>query len=143
MNDNRIDTAGFEILMKRVADAWAACDNGAAARCFTEYAVYMEPPDRQLFRGREQLAAYFSPLQRGTFLDFHGIWFDESSQTGAAEFTFGMEGAERADHGVVVVTVAGERIATWREYHRPGPASFERFISTDAKTWEWHIGNYP
>ena len=59
------------------------------------------------------------------------------------EFSFGVAGSARADHGVVVIRLAGDRIAEWREYQRPGPASFGDFVSTAGKKWEWHRGNYP
>ena len=103
----------------------------------------MEPPDRQLFVGREQLRSYFSPLTPGTYLDIHSTWFDESSQTGAFEFTFGERGADTADHGVVIVSLAGNLIKSWREYHRKGPSSFYRFVGVDDTQWRWHAGNYP
>ena len=138
-----IDRADFESLLQRVAASWSACDAVAAADCFTADAVYMEPPDRQLFRGREELLSYFSPLRPGTYLEFHGIWFDVQSQTGAAEFSFGMVGDEQADHGVVALRIEERRIASWREYVRPGPAGFDRFVATTGKTFRWHAGNYP
>ena len=84
-----------------------------------------------------------APLEPGTYLDLHGVWFDEASQSGIAEFSFGVRGRDAADHGVVVAGVRDGRIAWWREYHRPGPAGFDRFISTEDKTWDWHAGNYP
>lgn len=133
----------FELLLQRLADSWAQLDTTAAAGCFTEDAVYMEPPDVQLFVGRDELTAYFSPLEEGTYLDFHGIWFDQPSQTGAAEFSFGVRAAEIADHGVVVVALRDDLIASWREYPRTGPASFSAFTSTTGKKWTWCADNYP
>lgn len=138
-----IDYAGFAALLGRLAVAWEAQDAEAAADCFTEEAVYMEPPDQQLFRGRSELTAYFSPLKPGTFLEFQGIWFDVGSQRGAAEFSFGVRGAELADHGVAIVQVEDGLIASWREYHVKGPVDFAAFVAADGKQWEWHIGNYP
>jgi len=137
------DRLEFELLLRRLADSWAELDTTAAARCFTVDAVYMEPPDVQLFVGRDELTAYFSPLTEGTYLDFHGIWFDEPTQTGAAEFSFGVRGADTADHGVVVVGLTGELIASWREYPRNGPATFSSFTATLGKKWQWNFGNYP
>ena len=133
----------FETLMRRLAAAWERLDAEAAADCFTDDAVYMEPPDKQLFQGRQELLAYFSPLEEGTYLDFHGVWFDEESRTGVVEFTFGVRDREAADHGVVVVAVDNNKIASWREYLTTGPARFDRFVSTRGKQWEWHAGNYP
>ena len=138
-----LDAAGFGDLFGRLAAAWAALDAEAAADCFTDDAIYMEPPDVQLFQGRDQLLAYFSPLTEGTYLRADGLWFDEESQAGAVEFTFGMAGAATADHGVVVIGLVDGKIASWREYHRKGPADFDEFISAEGKEWTWHIGNYP
>lgn len=138
-----LDSSGFVKLVSQLAAAWAACDATAAAACFTNDAVYMEPPDRQLFTGHGELVAYFSPLESGTYLNVHDSWFDEESQTGAFEFSFGLRGSDSADHGVATVAVEGGKIARWREYHRKGPAGFDRFTSVEGKMWEWHIGNYP
>lgn len=143
MPPDRLTHTGFDALLERLAAAWGALDAVAAADCFTDDAVYMEPPDVQLFRGREELLAYFSPLVPGTYLTVHRVWFNEDSQSGVAEFTFGVEGKMSADHGVVVVDLADGKIASWREYPRKGPADFAHFTAADSKTWQWHIGNYP
>lgn len=137
------DRIAFESLLARVSASWEACDAAAASRCFAQDAVYMEPPDRQLFIGREQLLSYFSPLVPGTYLDIHAVWFDEATQTGAFEFTFGDRSADAADHGVVVVALTDDLISSWREYHRKGLSSFDHFIAVEGKNWEWHAGNYP
>lgn len=138
-----MDRNGFRALIGRLADAWARQDATAAAACFRGDAVYMEPPDAQLFVGRDQLTAYFSPLDPGTYLDVHMAWFDEESATGAVEFSFGVRETGRADHGVAVISVVDDLISEWREYHVSGPESFSDFTSVADKTWQWHIGNYP
>lgn len=143
MADTHLDHQGFDALLQRLAAAWAACDHAAAAACFTTDAIYMEPPDRQLFCGRAELTAYFSPLRPGTYLHINGSWFDHSKQTGCCEFSFGEHGRATADHGVAVVAVNGGLIVSWREYHREGPAAFDEFISPDGTDWTWHIGTYP
>jgi hypothetical protein len=141
--DRALDGEEFRALLERLAAAWAATDADRAAACFTAEATYMEPPDRQMFRGRDELMAYFSPLQQGTYLDIHANWFDPQGQSGAFEFSFGMRGAITADHGVVVVQLRDGLIDAWREYHRAGPAAFDEFIDSTGKVWEWHAGNYP
>lgn len=138
-----VDGEAFRALLERLATAWAVADADSAVACFTAEATYMEPPDRQIFRGRDELKAYFSPLQQGTYLDFHAIWFDAHRQSGAFEFSFGVRGAATADHGVVVVHLRDGLVDAWREYHRPGPAAFDEFIEPSGKVWEWHAGNYP
>jgi ketosteroid isomerase-like protein len=132
----------FRELMERLARAWSTQDTDLGLSCFTEDAVYMEPPDIQLYVGHEQLRPYFAALTTET-MRFHTLAFDEASQRGAGEYTFGSESAAQRDHGVAVVEVADGRIAVWREYQRKGPASYADFSAVDGKTWQWHIGNYP
>ncbi len=143
MSAHDLNSTEAEELLNRLSTAWSDCDAAAAADCFTSEAVYMEPPDRQLFTGRDQLTAYFSPLEPGTYLDVQEFWFDKRSQTGAMEFTFGTIGADSADHGVVVLAFRQRKISSWREYLPKGPSAFSEFTSVEGKPWEWHIGNYP
>jgi hypothetical protein len=138
-----VDRAQFAELMRRVAAAWAAQDTGTAVSCFTPDAIYLQPPDIQLFAGHEQLAAYFGALPPGMHLDLHHTWFDALDQHGCVEFTFRREGATTADHGTIVVELRDGLIARWREYVQPGPASFAEFAAVNGKQWRWHIGNYP
>ena len=138
-----LTAAGFRALLQRLARAWSEQDTDAALSCFTEDAIYMEPPDEQLFQGHGELRPYFAALEPGTFMTFHQIWFDEARQTGAGEFSFGAAGKPEADHGVAVVEVRNGRIAFWREYFEKGPAEFETFLSREEKNWKWTIRNYP
>jgi uncharacterized protein (TIGR02246 family) len=131
----------FRALLQQLADSWAALDGDRAAELFAEDAVYMQPPEEQLFVGRDQLRAYFGPLDAGTYLRLDNVWFDDTTQRGACEFTFGVKGQEPADHGVAIVDVAGGRIRAWREYLVKGPADQGRFLAIDGKDWRWHIGN--
>jgi ketosteroid isomerase-like protein len=139
----RLDTQGFQALMEQLAHAWNQQDTESALACFTPDATYIEPPDIQFYDGHEQLRPYFAALKPGTFMRFHNLWFDESKQVGAGEYSFGMAGKGTADHGVVIVELRDGRIAFWREYQRKGPSVFQDFIGTEGKTWQWHIGNYP
>ena len=52
-------TQQFEILMQALADGWNQGNAQKAADCFTENAVYSEPPDKQLYRGRAALFKFF------------------------------------------------------------------------------------
>lgn len=129
--------------MQQLARAWSEQNTHMALDCFTEDAVYIEPPDIQFYQGHEQLRPYFAALQPGTSMQFHHLWFDEQNQTGAGEYSFGMQDQATADHGVVVVELRDGRIAFWREYQRQGPPAFKDFTATDGKSWRWHSGNYP
>lgn len=134
---------GFRALLQRLETAWTTQDTELALSCFAENASYTEPPDIQLYTGHEQLRPYFAALTHGTFMHFHTVAFDEQSQRGFGEYSFGHERSETADHGVAVVEVVDDRIGVWREYQRKGPSAFGDFVALDGKSWEWHIGNYP
>jgi ketosteroid isomerase-like protein len=140
---SHLNAQEFHILMEQLARAWSQQDTESALACFTQDAVYIEPPDIQFYQGHEQLRPYFAVLEPDTFLHFHHLWFDEPKQVGAGEFSFGRTGKPTADHGIVVVELRAGKIAFWREYQRKGPAVFQDFIGTAGKTWQWHIGNYP
>lgn len=129
--------------MEQLATAWTTQDTDLGLVCFTEDAVYMEPPDVQFYRGHEQLRPYFAALKPGMFMKWHSLMFDEATQTGAGEYTFGMTDQPQADHGVAVVTIEQGVIAFWREYQRKGPQPFTQFLAVEGKIWQWHIGNYP
>ena len=97
----------------------------------------MQPPDQQLYRGTAELEKLFAGLRSGTFMTFHHLAFDPRTQVGFGEFSFGREGAARADHGVAVVTLREGRISSWREYFEEGPASFADFVKVEGKAWKW------
>ncbi len=133
----------FDQLMNKLAVAWSEQDTDDALACFTEDAVYMEPPDVQFYHGHEQLRPYFAALEPGMYLAFHNLCFNELTQVGMAEFTFGRIGRDTADVGVIVITVENGKIKNWREYLRKGPADFKQFVAYEGKEFQWHIGNYP
>ena len=93
--DDQFRAADFHQLLQALADAWARNDAQAAADLFQEDACYMEPPAEQLFVGRDQLRAYFSPLAAGTYLDIHHAWYDDVSGLGSVEFTSASRGNPR------------------------------------------------
>ena len=127
----------FRTLMTTLADAWSSQDTSRALECFTTDAVYTQPPDQQLYRGASELARLFDAIEPGTRMAFHHLALDPSRQIGFGEFTFGRPDADSAVHGVVVVTLEGGRIATWREYFESGPASFDAFVAIEDKDWKW------
>jgi ketosteroid isomerase-like protein len=121
----------FEDLLEIIAAAWARGDARLAADCFAEDAVYSEPPDRQLYRGRAELFDFFggnetSPPQMQ--MTWHNVVFDEELQIGAGEYTF--EGRNRY-HGAVLVRVADGQIANWREYQRRSDLTWDEFVGVN------------
>jgi len=143
MTSELVGARAFAELLSEVASGWEAGDPERALGVFTKDAVYIEPPDRQLFQGREELRPYFGAVSPLTRMTWQGIWFDEGSQTGAGEFSFWREGRARATHGVAVITLRAGRIALWREYQRTGPANFKDFCAAGGKAFRWHGANYP
>jgi hypothetical protein len=141
--EKHLTAAAFREMMNRLADSWSQQNTDQALACFTEDAIYMEPPDIQFYKGHSQLRPYFAALKPGTFMRFHNLWFDEARQIGAGEYSFGEVNEPTADHGVVVIELRDGRIAFWREYQQKGPTSFERFLDTKDKRWRWTIENYP
>ena len=119
----------FRQLLQRVADGWNEGDAAKAVGCFTEDAVYIEPPDRQVYRGRATLFEFFGgdkkpePPMRMTW---HHMGFNAGEQIGFGEYTFQMN---RRYHGVVVVRVRGGKISNWREYQYESALSWEDFTA--------------
>jgi len=67
--------AEFEALLRSLARAWSEQNTPAALACYTPDALYMQPPDRQLYRGRDDLRVLFDGLRVGTQTQFHNIAF--------------------------------------------------------------------
>jgi hypothetical protein len=126
--DRRLDDAGFVALMNEVAAGWSANDARRAAEAFHPDAIYSEPPDKQLYRGRETLFRFFGGpagrKQRMT-MTWHHLSFDEASQVGAGEFTFAWEGGQV--HGMVSIRVRDGLIGNWREYFYESPLTWQAF----------------
>jgi ketosteroid isomerase-like protein len=123
-----LTTLEFRRLLQRVADSWNVGDARRAAECFAEDAVYSEPPDTQLYRGRAELYRFFGgdetpdpPMQ----MAWHYIVFDEDAQVGAGEYTFQ---AENRYHGAVFVRVRDGLIRNWREYQYRSDLDWEAFV---------------
>ena len=138
-----LQASEFVTLMEQLTRAWNQQDTELGLGCFCHDAVYMEPPDIQLYLGHAQFRPYFAALRSGTLMHWHHLMFDQANQVGMGEYSFGVADQPSADHGVAVVELRQGRIAIWREYQRKGPSSFSEFLSTQGKAWQWHIGNYP
>lgn len=124
---DRITAAEFQALLRTVSDGWNEGNARKAADCFTEDAVYSEPPRRQFYRGRAALYEFFGGAQKPDppmRMTWHHLLFDEKTQVGSGEYTFQMNNRY---HGVVMVRIRGGKIANWREYQYQSPLSFEEF----------------
>jgi ketosteroid isomerase-like protein len=118
----------FRTLMETVAAGWNAGDARRAADCFTEDAVYSEPPRKQFYRGRVALFEFFGGKEKPEppmRMLWHHLAFDEAAQIGFGEYTFEMN---KRYHGIVVVRIRDGRIANWREYQYQSPLDWEQFV---------------
>jgi hypothetical protein len=117
----------FRALLDTVARGWNGGDADLSASCFAEAAVYLEPPDRQLYRGRTALRQFFADSiqpARPDRMRWHVIAFDASRQIGIAEYTYR---GRRNYHGAAVVRLDGGLIGSWREYQYGSELSWEDF----------------
>lgn len=115
----------FRRLLQTVADGWNEGDAPLAAGSFTKDAVYIEPPDRQRYVGRQALEDFFG---RGLKMSmtWHRVAFDEDDQAGFGEYTFSLIGRV-TKHGIVTVEVEDDLITSWREYQYDSELTFEEF----------------
>ena len=121
-------TAEFRAVMNTLAEAWNAGDARRAAECFTEDAVYIEPPDKQIYRGRNALYRFFGgdAGRAGQMtMQWHHLALDEESQIGFGEFSFTYGSTV---HGVAVVRLREGKIANWREYWYESDLPWDQFI---------------
>jgi hypothetical protein len=119
----------FGHLMQTVADGWNEGNAHKAADCFSEDAIYIEPPEKQLYHGRAELYEFFGG-NNGTDMPMKMTWhhlaFNEENQVGRGEYTFQMHGRY---HGIVVVKIEAGLIKQWREYQYRSELSWEEFTS--------------
>lgn len=117
----------FQDLMQTVSDGWNEGNARKAADCFSMDAIYVEPPDSQLYHGRGELCEFFGG-DKGTDIPMHMTWhhiaFNEEQQVGFGEYTFEMHGRY---HGIVVVKIDSGLIKHWREYQYRNELNWEAF----------------
>lgn len=109
-------TAGIRRTSSTLADSWNQGNAEQAVCCFTQDALYTEPPDKQNYAGRDALYQFFGGAngRAGEMnMVWHHIIFDETGQIGAGEFTFTYGDTV---HGVTMIKVRDGLISNWREY---------------------------
>lgn len=124
----KITSDEFSNLLKTIAEAWKQGDARKAADCYTEDAIYTEPPDKQVYIGRKALYEFFGGNQNPPppmKMTWHHLAFDEEEQIGFAEYTF--EGNNRY-HGIVIVMIRAGKISNWREYQYKSTLEWEAFL---------------
>lgn len=122
----------FIQLLQRLADGWNNGDAQQASECFTQDALYTEPPDKQYYSGRDALYKFFGGAngRAGEMnMVWHHILFDEENQIGAGEFTFTYGDTV---HGITMIKVRDGLISNWREYWYASPLSWEAFTEKNS-----------
>ena len=121
----------FERLMQTIAAGWNEGDARKAANCFSEDVIYIEPPEKQLYRGWQELYKFFGG-DRGADIPMKMTWhhlaFNEQEQIGFGEYTFEMHGRY---HGIVVARIEDNLIKQWREYQYQTELGWEEFTSNN------------
>jgi hypothetical protein len=128
-----LSASEFEGLLQRLANAWNSGNTRAAADCFSEDAVYVEPPQKQVYRGRQALYRFFGgEAGRPGAMDmtWRNVVFDAGKQRGMGEFTF-RYGTQV--HGVAVISVRDGLIAQWREYWYASEQPFDEFVAPGSR----------
>ncbi|MDN5211895.1 nuclear transport factor 2 family protein [Fulvivirgaceae bacterium BMA12] len=128
-----LNSKQFRQLLWRVAEGWNNGDARAAADCFTKDAVYIEPPDQQLYQGRDELFEFFGGTEGRADpmnMTWHHLIFDEEQQIGTGEYTFVYKG--RLSHGIVIVHLSKGKIRRWREYQYRSTTKWADFIGQSA-----------
>lgn len=126
----------FDELMQTIASGWNTKNPKIAVACFTNDAIYIEPPNKQLIRGHEELYQYFGgDLGVEMKLTWQNLFFNEEKQSGAGEYTFEMNGI--IHHGVALVDMEDGKIKMWREYDVPGNLSYEEFLKIEGKDFQF------
>lgn len=123
----RIDSHAFAHLMQTVADGWNEGDARKAADCYSQNATYTEPPDKQVYEGRNALYNFFGADKKPNppmKMVWHHLAFNEEDQIGFGEYTFEMN---HRYHGIVVVKIENGKIANWREYQYPSTLPWDQF----------------
>ncbi len=126
----------FENLLQTVATGWNTKDARMAVECFSDNAIYLEPPDKQLVKGKDELYQYFGGESGADMkLTWHNLFFNQEKQSGVGEYTFEMN--DVIHHGVAIVEIEDEKINFWREYDIPGTLTYEDFIKTEGKDFRF------
>ena len=96
--------------MRIVAEGWNEGNARKASDCFTEDAVYLEPPNRQLYVGRRAIYDFFgrpTKPQPPMRMEWHHLAFKEREQVGYGEYTFQMNHS-----GIVTVLIQNGKLAS-------------------------------
>lgn len=127
-SDNLDARNNFKKLMLNIAESWNTGNPQRAAECFAQDAIYMEPPDKQYYKSRSELQAFFqettgiAPMK----MAWHYLLFNDSTQTGAGEYSFTWNNL--TIHGIVILKIDDNHVKLWREYQHHSDLDWKGFI---------------
>ncbi len=131
VKNNMTKKKDFVKIMQQISDGWNQGNAKKAADCFAEDAIYTEPPDKQVYVGRQSLYEFFGgdkkpepPMK----MQWHHLAFDEETQIGFGEYTFQMN---KRYHGIVIVKIKNGKISNWREYQYQSNLEWNDFIKNN------------
>lgn len=111
-----LDQRQFAQLLERLATSWNDGNSRDAAEGFAHDAIYVEPPQKQIYVGRDALFEFFGAeagRPGAMSMQWHRKLFDADTQRGVGEFTF-RYGTQV--HGVALIDLQEGYISQWREY---------------------------
>ena len=116
--------AEFEDLLWSLSSGRGERRYGDVAAHFADDVFYSDAND-YAFTDRRSLLQFFADDEGyEQSCVFHNSVFDETRQLGAAEYTY--EGTY-CYHGTVWITLAGDKIASWREYQHRSDLDWNEF----------------
>ncbi|MFC5408581.1 nuclear transport factor 2 family protein [Larkinella bovis] len=127
-NHKPIGRAEFMRLMQTVAAGLNENNGRKAADCFALDAIYSEPPNKQIYRGRDRIFEFFGGWKgRPNVMQmvWHHLTFDEQTQIGSGEFSL-TNGT--TVHGMVSVRIRDGLIGNWREYFYQSTLDWNGFV---------------
>ncbi|MGA0555405.1 nuclear transport factor 2 family protein [Larkinella sp. VNQ87] len=123
-----ISRADFLRLMQTVADGLNENNGRKAADCFALDAIYSEPPNKQIYRGRDRIFEFFGGFKgrpKVAQMVWHHLAFDEQTQIGSGEFSLTYD---KTVHGMVSVRIRDGLIGNWREYFYQSALDWNGFV---------------
>ena len=126
---SKINNYEFKEILMSVSNGWKRNDARTAANSFTLDAVYIEPPNQQLYQGRKEIFEFFGGefgRKNPMSMTWHHIVFDQKDQIGMGEYTFEYNG--RLSHGIVIIQISEGKIRRWREYQYRSKSQWEHFV---------------
>lgn len=121
---------GFIEMLGTMADGWTARRYESVAAYFAARIFYSDSQNYCLQTNYDLLQFFNDDDNLPQKCVFHQAVFDETTQTGAAEYTY--EG-HYLYHGTVWVKIEDEKIVEWREYQQTSDKNWREYWQKEEK----------